>query len=561
MKWLLLLLCLCFSSIAHAQDEDSNKVRARELFFQGFELQRSGDCAGALANFQRSRELYPTKNATNNAAICLVRLKRLPEALVMFETLLREFPTLSDDDRAEVLKEVQRLRARVGSLVIDGPPLGAQVVVNGRTVGNAPLLDPIRVNAGSAEISVYKEGYAPFAKRVDVAGGETQAIDAKLESLAASGALTVNERGGGVVDVIVDGTVVGTTPWRGRLPIGEHVVQLRGKGDLGSEPARIEVSANKAASLTLNTEPLKSSLLVEVSPPGSRIFIDAIEVGAGAWQGRLKSGPHRIEAVLAGFTTLRRDVDLAEGVETLKLTLERDPDAELWKEPNKVVFDVAVGFAVGPTLGGDIAGSCDGDCTAGPPLGFVGHAFVGYELGSGWSFGALGGYMFVEQQVEERTVQLTPQGLTPHTGVADETLQMTGGLVAFAGGYHFGSYPTVLLRLGAGVMFASVGAQRKATFQTADADFVAPDITASALTPLFVAVPEARVALPVGNGFEVGAKLSPFIMIPLSTPRWNESGDRVVVHPSDGVSTYSDETLIGSAFVVFAPGVFARYQL
>jgi PEGA domain len=538
---------------------DADKVRARELFFQGFELQEAEDFAGALAAFQRSRALYATRNATNNAAVCLLRLKRVPEALVMFETLLREFPKLPAAERQPVLREVQRLRAMVGAIVINGAPLGAQIVVAGRTVGQAPLLDPIRVRGGSIDVGVYKEGFVPLSVRLEVAGGETVSVEAKLEALMESGVLKVAEHGGSKLDVVLDGVVVGTTPWRGRVGLGRHVVWLRGDDDVGTEPAAIEVSPKKVATLTLDALALEGELLVEAKPPGARVLLDQVNLGAGVWEGRVTRGKHLVEVQLDGFLPQRHELEVGESPETLSITLERDPDADAWKEPNRVALDATFAVGLSPTFGGDVTSGCTGECRASLPLGFVGQAFAGYELSSGWGFGAFGGYLFVQQGIEDRTVELQPRGLPPRTGQADETLQLSAGMFGFAAGYRFGDFPTVQFRLGLGILLGTVGNLRQASFEEGTA-FVAPDLVSRSFSAMGLVNPTVVVALPVGGGFELGADVSPMVIIPFGAPRWGDDGDRSVIHPDAGVSGYRDETLVGSVMLLIAPGLFARYQ-
>jgi hypothetical protein len=62
----------------------------------------------ALAEFLRSRALFPTRANTQNSAVALEHLNRFDEALDMFETLVREYPNLPD--RTQVDQEIKRLR-------------------------------------------------------------------------------------------------------------------------------------------------------------------------------------------------------------------------------------------------------------------------------------------------------------------------------------------------------------------------------------------------------------------------------------------------------------------
>jgi hypothetical protein len=63
---------------------------------------------------------------------------------------------------------------------------------------------------------------------VQVAGGQSARVAVKMPALARdrSGRLRVVEQGGRALDVVVDGVVVGKTPWEGPLATGEHVIVL-----------------------------------------------------------------------------------------------------------------------------------------------------------------------------------------------------------------------------------------------------------------------------------------------------------------------------------------------
>src|SRR5207237_152698 len=79
---------------------DDRREQARALFESGLAHFDRGESSAALADFLRSRELFPTRSATKNAAVCLRKEGRLDEALDMLEELLRAFADLPPADRA-----------------------------------------------------------------------------------------------------------------------------------------------------------------------------------------------------------------------------------------------------------------------------------------------------------------------------------------------------------------------------------------------------------------------------------------------------------------------------
>ena len=146
------------------------RAEAQRHFAKGNALFKSGALGAALPEFLESRRLYATQSATSNAALCLAQLQRFDEALDMYEALLREFPDLAADMKAEAQAEVVRLRGLVGSIDLDRAEIGATIAVDGRSRGEYPPVGPLRVAAGSHVVRVYKDGFEPFEGHVDVMG-------------------------------------------------------------------------------------------------------------------------------------------------------------------------------------------------------------------------------------------------------------------------------------------------------------------------------------------------------------------------------------------------------
>lgn len=308
---------------------DRRKEEARAHFDRGITLFEEGAWDPALAEFTRSRQLYPTRAATKNAALCLRKLQRFDEAQDAFETLLKEFPNLPADDRETAERELRELSALVGRIELRGGEPGSTVVVDTRSRGTLPLAH-VRVGAGTHVVRVVKEGFVPFEGQVTVAGGQTTAVDVRLAPLMQGGRLRVNEQSGKAVSVLVDNVVVGVTPWEGTLPVGDHTVVLDGEGNLGTQPASAPVKLNQMTALTLSVEELGARLRIEPSPSIANIAIDGVVVGRGVWEGKLRAGGHRVELASSGYFSLTRDVSVDAGARrVVPLALERDPSAAL----------------------------------------------------------------------------------------------------------------------------------------------------------------------------------------------------------------------------------------
>ena len=545
-----------------APPSDATKAEARGHFEKGLRLLQEEAWAAALAEFLISRELFPTRAATTNAAVALRKLQRFDEALDMFETLLRDFANVPPGERATAQRAIAELRERVGTIDITGAEPGASIVIGGQARGEYPPVTPLRVSAGTHLVRVVKEGFEPFEARADVAGGQTARLTAKMRPLTASGRLKVTERGGRTLDVLVDNVMVGQTPWEGVLAVGSHTVLLRGKGKLGTQPAAAELKSQQITALALVADELESALRVDPTPAGANVAIDSVPVGHGVWLGRLKAGPHQVEISADGFLSTSRKINIVRGGrEIVAVQLERDPNATVWKKPSKIVFDVGVGFILAPTLGGDIAG-CTGGCSHPIGIGAVGLFHGGYQLGSGIGFGVAAGYLLATQDVSTRSTELIPHAKNgvpgPLPGTADDKLRLS----AFLGGadifYRAGDQIPVLFRLGVGAMVGQLRDERSGTFTSGTTTVQAAPVVDFPMATSIYIDPEVRVGIRLGEHVDLSAGVQALMLVAIKQPTWN---DKIELDAGPGgIGGYKADPLMGQFVLMLAPTASFRYD-
>ncbi|WP_437655254.1 PEGA domain-containing protein [Sorangium sp. So ce1182] len=563
-----------------AAPSEEQKEQARWHFEKGLTLEDQQAWAAAAAEFRLSRRLYPTRNATLLAARCLRRLQRDDEALELYEAFLREFSNAPADDKAEAQTSVDELRARVGTLDIIGAKPGAAIVVDGVDRGDYPPVNPIRVGAGIHTVRILKEGYAPFETRVEVAGGRTEPVPVKLVVSAESGRLKVAERSGLKLDVLVDGEVVGQTPWEGLLSVGQHSVALRGEKSLGTGPAAAPVKAGQLTTLSLRAEELEALLSVDPSPAGATVIIDGVSVGGGSWEGALRAGAHRIDVREDGFRPVTRQLSLARGQRLeLPIALQRDEDAARWQEPPKFTFDVSAGLPMTWSFGGDVAGACDDSCSRSVGIGGLGLFHAGYESGSGWGGGVTLGYVAAFQKTTDREASITPfsrdasaSPFDPAQGTADDRLRLSGFVVGAAGSFHTGERFPWLFRLGAGAVLGSVRDRRENFVpKTVMTDGAVVDVHRAEDTDsanFFYLAPEVRVGVRLGERIEISAGLQGLLLFAVPAPRFDDQQEVGVLHRQvtgtgvttrEGIGTYAADELTGSPVVLLSPSLGLRY--
>ncbi|MBX3231072.1 MAG: PEGA domain-containing protein [Labilithrix sp.] len=556
------VLAIAVVSPASARaSDDARKQEAQEHFQRGVKSFGAQQWDAALAEFLRSRELYPTRSATYDAALCLKQLGRYDEALEMFETLLRSFPNLPEEDKREAQRDLVELRAHVGAVDVQQAEPGAAILVDGRDRGVWPPAAPLRVLVGSHVVRVFREGFLPFEKRVEVASGQTVEVVASLRRLDAFGKLRVAEQSGRTLDVIVDGVVVGKTPWEGPLSLGPHTVFLRGEGDLGTQPVSVPVERDKTVPVTLNAEPLDSVLRVEPEPRGASVAIDGVVVGRGVWEGRLRASPHRLEVASEGFMVQARDVATTSGQRAVvAVPLERDTTSPMWRAvvPPRVVFDADAGLALGPSLGGDLVGSCDGACSRALATGAAVRAHGGYEFSSGIGIGLGAGYVNVRQSVEQQPARLQPVGLPSAEGAAENRVVLSGATLGGAAWLHRGARFPLLVRLDSGILLGSVRAARSGTFAASGGAASASPAEESATASYVYIAPEARVGWRFLPRFEASFGVQAMVLLALSVPEWKD--ERRTHAPPLGLATYGAQKLTGSVIALAAPSLGLRWD-
>jgi hypothetical protein len=554
---------------------DAARDEAVAHFMKGLSLFDSGVYAAALAEFLEARRIYPLRNASLQAGFCLEKLGRFDEALDQFEAVLRDFgETMPADVKVIAQRKVVEMRGLVGTLEIEGAEPGSALVIDGRDRGEFPALAPLRVAAGSHLVRVFKEGFEPFETRVEVAGGQLARVRVILRALTSSGRLRVEEQGGRSLAVVIDGSEVGKAPWEGRLAVGEHVVLLRGEGDLGTQPVSVAVELNKPTLLTLVAEELASRLRIEPVPVNASVAIDAVVVGRGVWEGKLRAGEHAIEVAAPGFVPELVRVALKRGErEVVRAALRRDETSPFWREPPRpprFVVESSVSVALAPTLGGDVAGTCVQDCERALGAGGVSVLHGGYELGFGLGFGVSIGHLAVVQSMTGRRTSVNPVDLgTPPVfpagtgvGTADDRLALRGVLAGGWLGYSLAERIALLhFRLGAGALIGDILNERTGRFLgSSGARYDLGPVAERHDARFLYLTPEVRWGLRLSRRVEVNIGVAVPVLIALTTPRWDAEQVHYVRAGEDGFATFAADALVSPVVLMIAPGLGARYD-
>ena len=171
---------------AEPQAPDAPEVeQARERFRRGAELFSEGSFDASLAEFKRAYQLVPNYRVLFNIGQVQIELHDYVSAERAFgEYLSHGGADIPAERRAEVEKQLEVLRTRIGEVTLEGNLDGADLSVDRTPVGRLPLAQPIRVNAGTRLLSLQKPGYTRAERSISVAGGDRLNVAVTLEPIA-----------------------------------------------------------------------------------------------------------------------------------------------------------------------------------------------------------------------------------------------------------------------------------------------------------------------------------------------------------------------------------------
>ncbi|MDJ0762840.1 MAG: PEGA domain-containing protein [Myxococcota bacterium] len=163
------LIILLVSQLSYA----GNKKEAKKHFKAGLALTEAEDYDAAAAEFERSVDIYATKNALFNLANCYKALHRYADALQTITQLEAKFGNKLDREwRKEIDTFVETIRTMTAELQVSVNVDEANVVIDGREVGQSPFKDPLILAPGDHQIAVSKSGFETIERSVKLSSQE-----------------------------------------------------------------------------------------------------------------------------------------------------------------------------------------------------------------------------------------------------------------------------------------------------------------------------------------------------------------------------------------------------
>ena len=156
------------------------KAQAQELLSQGSKLYHQGDLAGALEKFEAAYVAFPSPKLMFNIGQAKRDLGRPVEAVEAFQRFLAEATNASPETMAEARTSVAELQGKLGRIRIDCDTAGAQIAVDGKSVGLAPLPDLVWATPGRHQVTAKHVSAAPAIEDVEVAAGSVSTMTLRL---------------------------------------------------------------------------------------------------------------------------------------------------------------------------------------------------------------------------------------------------------------------------------------------------------------------------------------------------------------------------------------------
>jgi hypothetical protein len=185
---------LCVTTAAFAQapkpgtspDAPAARSQADELFDQAAAAFHAGRYAEAVQKLEQVWSLKQAYDVAGNLGVAEVKVGRYAQGAQHLSWALQHFPvTEPAKARRGFEQELVKARAEVGARTIDVSVADAEVFVDGKSVGVAPLADEVFLVPGTHTIEARRAEYETASQSIDVAKGSSGKVTLGLVHVVA----------------------------------------------------------------------------------------------------------------------------------------------------------------------------------------------------------------------------------------------------------------------------------------------------------------------------------------------------------------------------------------
>jgi len=220
---------------------------ARQHYKRGVDLYGESNLTAALIEFRRAYDIAPSYNVLYNVGQIQFQLHEHAEALKAFQAYLQDGGArVPAARRAEVERQIAYLRDRVGYVDLTSNADGAELLIDGVSMGKTPVTQALVVSVGRRRVDLMKGDRVIASRQVDVAAGDHVKVElneASSEGHAADAAGREPSAGQGAAGAPARGDVDQAPRARGASP----AVRWSSAGVLGAGTAVFGALALSAA--------------------------------------------------------------------------------------------------------------------------------------------------------------------------------------------------------------------------------------------------------------------------------------------------------------------------
>ena len=181
---------------------------------------------------------------------------------------------------------------------------GAQVLLNGAAVGVTPYT--VQLAMGTYSVTIQAPGYLPYTESVNLTGPRT--INATLQP--ATFLLSVNAANVKGAQVLVNGSVVGTTPFDGNLAAGNYAVTIQAPGYF---PYNENIQLTAPRAINVNLIPATYLLSVNaLNVRGAQVTLNGSLSGTTPYSAQMAQGSYTVVIQAPGYYPYAETVNLTE---------------------------------------------------------------------------------------------------------------------------------------------------------------------------------------------------------------------------------------------------------
>jgi hypothetical protein len=166
---------------APAQEAKSPAAQAKELYDQGIDLTVQKKLPEAEAKFLQAWALQKSYDVAANLGELAMQLGKPVDAAFFLRFALNNYPASGKQDKREWLeRRVKDAKAKIFTLTLTVNVPGAEVRIDGKVIGKAPIEEEQLLSAGEHTVDVTAFEYKAWSKKLPAPAGGAQKLKVDL---------------------------------------------------------------------------------------------------------------------------------------------------------------------------------------------------------------------------------------------------------------------------------------------------------------------------------------------------------------------------------------------